>query len=215
MARGKFQAGFTLVELMIAVAISSIVLVAVASSFIGGMRILKTTFATVEMSLRTRDLRDRLLFHAAPPHDDVVWAGLLSGTNDTDVLEGNATKILMYGTALKDSGANTVNQTMQLVFSDYGAETCSFVSEDRYDERWPARWLHPGNMDFLADSANTQPLVWAKKSDGTTDRSRFYIHLTGRMDVAGIPVLHGERIVVPLFGKVQETRVDGRGGLDQ
>ena len=68
---------------------------------------------------------------------------------------------------------------------------------------------------LLADSGATTPLVWARKSDNTEDRTRFYIHLTGRMDVAGIPIEHGERIVVPIFGSLQETRMDGKGGLDK
>ena len=81
MAGGASRRGFTLVELMLTTTIFAVVMAAVSSAFIGGMRLLKATFATAEMSLRARDLRDRLLFHAAPPHNDTIWAGLLSGTN--------------------------------------------------------------------------------------------------------------------------------------
>ena len=91
MERTMSRFGFTLVEMMFAVTIFSVVMLAVLSSFIGSIRLMKVTFATAEMSLRVRDLRERLLFHAAPPHDGTIWAGLLSGTNSTDVLEGNAT----------------------------------------------------------------------------------------------------------------------------
>ena len=51
--------------------------------------------------------------------------------------------------------------------------------------------------------------------DSTGDKSRFYIHLSGRTDVAGLPIKHNERIVVPVFGRQQETRPDGKGGLDK
>ena len=78
MVRGASKGGFTLVELMVTSAISVLILGAVVSSFVGGIRLLKATFATAEMSLRTRDLRDRLLFRAAPIHDGTMWAGLLS-----------------------------------------------------------------------------------------------------------------------------------------
>lgn len=214
MARGMSRSGFTLVEMMLAITIFSIVTAALLSSFIGGVRLMKVAFATAEMSLRARDLRERLLFHAAPPHDGTIWAGLLSGTNSTDVLEGNATKILMHCAALKTAGGTTANQRMEVIFKDYGTEKCSFFSEDRYDERWPQRWLNPGGMNLLAD-ADTAPLVWAKNKDNVVDKTRFYIHLTGRMDVTGLPIVHNERIVVPVFGRQQETRLDGKGGLDK
>ncbi len=215
MAHGTSRGGFTLVELMITATISAVILGAVVSSFVGGIRLLKATFATAEMSLRARDLRDRLLFHAAPIHDNTVWAGLLSGTNSADVLEGNATKILMYCAAMKNHAGTTANQTIQLIFKDSGTAKCSFFSEDRYDERWPYRWLNPGGLNLLADCAATAPLVWARKADNTEDHSRFYIRLTGRTDVVGLSVEHNERIVVPVFGRQQITRTDGKGGLDK
>ena len=223
MAHATSRDGFSLVELMITATISAIVLGAVASSFIGGIRLLKATFATVEMSLQARMLRDRLLFHAAPIHDNTIWAGLLSGTNHADVLEGNATKILMRCAALKTTGSAIVNQTIQLVFKDSGTEKCSFFSEDRYDERWPHRWLNPGGLNLLSDSADpdAEPiLVWAyePKPDGTPgtkeDHTRFYINLSGRMEVAGgLPIEHRERIVVPVFGTTQITWPQYGGGL--
>ena len=215
MARGTSRCGFTLVEMMFVVMIFSIVTASLYSFFVGGLRLLKATFATAEMSLQARTLRERLLFHAAPQHDGTVWAGLLSGTNSTDVLEGNATKILMHCPALKNANGAKANQTIQLIFKDYGEKECSFFSEDRVDERWSPRWLNPGGLNLLADSTVTPPLAWARKSDNTEDHSRFYIRLTGRTEVAGLPVKHDERIVVPVFGRQQETRLDGKGGLDR
>ena len=209
MARTTSRSGFTLVEMMFAVTIFAIVMLAVSSSFIGSVRLLKTTFATAEMSLRVRDLRERLLFHAAPPHGGTIWAGLLSGTNSTDVLEGNATKILMHCAALKNAEGQTADQRMEVIFKNYGTKTCSFFSEDRYDENWPQRWLNPGGLNLMADSSATAPLVWAN-----AEKTRFNVHLTGRMDVAGLPIVHNERIVVPVFGRQQETRLDGNGGLE-
>jgi hypothetical protein len=200
---------------MLTLTILVIVVTAVGSAFIGGVRLLKATFATAEMSIRARDLRDRLLFHAAPIHNETMWAGLLSGTNSNDVLEGNATKILMHCAAMKNNAGTTANQTIQLIFKDSGTAQCSFFSEDRYDERWPHRWLHPGGLNLLADCSATAPLVWARNADNTEDHSRFYIRLTGRTDVAGLPVEHNERIVVPVFGRQQITRTDGKGGLDK
>ena len=211
MERGMSKCGLTLVELMVAVSIFALVLASIASAFIGGVRLLKTTFATAEMSLGARTLRERLLFNAARSHHGTVWAGLLSGTNGADVLEGNATKILMHCMAMKNATGAAANQQIQLTFENPGSETCRFHSEDRYDERW----LQPDNLNLFAKSARTPPLSWARNEDGTEDHSRFYIHITGYKAVRGLPVEHNERIVVPVFGRQQATRLDGRGGLDQ
>ena len=70
-------------------------------------------------------------------------------------------------------------------------------------------------MNLFAESAATVPLVWARKANNAEDHTRFYIHLTGRMDIAGLPIEHRERIVVPVFKQQQETRLDGTGGLDK
>lgn len=225
MVRGASRTGFTLVEMMVTVAIFAVIAAAVASSFIGGIRLLKATFATAEMSLATRDLRDRLLFHAAPKgKDGTIWAGLLSGTNHEDVLQANATEIHMNCVAMKNNSGTMEEQSILLGFDDYGTEKCRFSNNgsdsdddggDSDDESRTLRWLHPDNLNLLADSASTPPLVWARKADGTEDHSRFYIYLKGRVDVVGLSVEHGERIVVPVFGRQQITRTDGKGGLDE
>ena len=225
MARGRSRCGFTLVELMLAMTVFVIIAAALASSFLGGIRLLKATFATAEMSLQARELRDRLLFHVTPPHDGMVWTGLLAGTNRVsatnpqnreDVLNihANPPVIQMGGTAMKINGqtVETVNQTMEVTFQDYGKEERRFFNRDRVDERW----LNPGGMNLMAEASDKAPVLsWAKNKDNAEDRTRFYIRLAGRMDVAGLPIRHDERIVVPVFGCQQETRPDGKGGLDK
>lgn len=211
------RSGFTLVELMTATVVSTLVIVSVFSAFIGGQRLLRMTMARTEMSLRTRELRDKLLFHAAPTHDNTVWAGILSGTKQLDkssVVEGNGYKILMKTDALQGErsfSGETANQQMEIRLENQNAKNCWLFSEDRYDERWDFRWLHPGNLNlFAANNAQSAPVI-----DGSrlaTDNLLF-IHVTGRMDAAGSVVEHNERIVVPLFGAKQRSLTDGKGGL--
>ena len=147
MVRGRSRCGFTLVELMLAMTVFVIIAAALASSFLGGIRLLKATFATAEMSLQARELRDRLLFHVTPPHDGMVWTGLLAGTNRVsatnpqnreDVLNihANPPVIQMGGTAMKIDGqtVETVNQTMEVTFQDYGKEERGFFNKERIDE---------------------------------------------------------------------------------
>ncbi len=229
MARGTSRCGFTLVELMFTTAIFAVVMIAVSSAFIGGMRLLKVTFATVEMSIQARMLRDRLLFHAVQPHGGAAWAGLLSYTNlvqkvpsgedeDVDVLGPAENKIQMGGTGLKNDGSGELS-----------AESEDFVLKRQgngfvYDKvSLDNLWLRPSGLNFLAESSDSDVapiLVWAYEpnSDGTPgnkeDHTRFYINLYGRMQVAGgLPVEYRERIVVPVFGKTQITWPQNGGGL--
>ena len=58
------RAGFTLVELMVASVVAGIVLTALVSSFIGSMRMMANSISSSELAIRTRELREKLLFHA-------------------------------------------------------------------------------------------------------------------------------------------------------
>lgn len=215
MVRGASRRGFTLVELMVTSAISAVILGAVVSSFVGGIRLLKATFATAEMSLRSRDLRDRLLFHAEQPHNDTAYGGLLASTNlvdrvtgkDKPVLDLSENKIQLGGVGLS---GNNENLSAKAELFELRIQGNGFAY---YNASLDKRWLNPGGLNLFADSRNTPPLTWAQTFDG--EKSRFYIHLTGRLDVSGLSVEHNERIVVPVFGKKQETCSDGKGGLDK
>lgn len=217
----SYSRGFTLVELMMTIAIAAIVMSAVASSFIGGFRLLGQTYVEAELSVRTRELREKLLFHAAPSHDGVVFAGLLSGTNANSVIEGNCEKILMYAPVLKESAANAqttdsnmASQRMELIFRDSNNEKCSFFNEERFDQNAVFRWLHPGNLDFFAGRPNTGSSAGIITLDNQ-DPGRFYINVMARRKILGFPVAYNERIVVPVFGKVQKSEVNGTGGLNR
>lgn len=210
MARIPSRRGFTLVELLLTTTIFTFVAVSLFSAYVGGSRLLRQSFAEAELSVRTRELRDKLLFHAAPAHDSVVWAGLLSGTNTHAAVEGNGTRIRLNCTALKGASRpeGTANQSIQLVFRNANTTSCSLFSEDRIDENWPTRWLHPANLDFFAGNPNPAAILVAD----TLDNGRFYINVTARSSSGGIPCVHNERIVVPVFGRTQRTEVNA-GGL--
>lgn len=209
-SRPKTQ-GFTLSEVMFTVAIFTFVAAAVFAAYLGSVRLLKIVFSEAELSIRTRELREKLLFRAAPPHDNVLWAGLLSGTNSHQAIEGNGSKILLHCTALKGttSPQGTVDQTIQLIFHDAGSSACSIFSEDRTDEHAAFRWLHPGNLDFFAGDPTPANIFVAD----TTDPGRFYVNITARKDIGGFQAQHNERIVVPVFGRTQRSEADGTGGL--
>ena len=72
--------GFTIVEVMISTAVATLIFGGVASFFVVSNRLVKNAFAEAELSIRTREIREKLLFHVLPPSDGRVWPGLLSAS---------------------------------------------------------------------------------------------------------------------------------------
>ena len=87
--------GFTLSEVMVALFVSGIVLTAVMSSFLSARRMMAEVMAESETALAARELREKLLFHAAPTIGGVHYAGMLSGTNTGWVVESGSGYVLM------------------------------------------------------------------------------------------------------------------------
>lgn len=189
---------FTLLELMTASVVMVLVVGGVLSSFIGVRRMTGTAVAEAELSVRMRELREKLLFHAAPPHDGRVWSGILSGADSGAVVESGY-KIKMYRTYGYDTvRQRVVDQHIELVPVDAGGLRFLGNDGDRHDERWATRWLDPGGFSWLP-------------SDGWVDGSSlavgsvFYVGL----EASAGGVTRRERVVVPAFGKVQRT-LDGK-----
>ena len=207
--------GFTLVELMIATFVFGLVVTCTWGSFSGATRLLRTTMARQEMSLRARELRDKLLFHATPDYNRTRWSGLLSATNGGQIVQGNGTKLVLFCPALKEStdgsfSGNGSVQTLQLLLRDDNSEKRSLFSEDRHDERWKFRWLHPGNLNLFAANSARNPVFDDRHLANT---NRLYVNFTGRVKVGAQVVEHNERVVVPLYGKTQPTATNKGGGL--
>ena len=71
------RAGFTLLEVMFATAIFSIVAASVATFFIGVQRLSRRAMATAELSTAMREMREKLLFHAQPAGKKDRWLSIL------------------------------------------------------------------------------------------------------------------------------------------
>lgn len=197
-AGGPFsRGGFTLVEMMLALAIFSLVVGGLMTTVVAIQKMSLDAFATAELSVRTRELRDKLLFHAAPPHGGCVWAGIRSGNagDGQQVIQGGKIRMLTFG-ARTDTGAS-VEQTIELVPSADG-ESRRFVNDgDRFDERWTFKWLDPGRIGFLPDADVLESLSVGK------DAEAFVVNLSAavRPYARADEIAHAERIVVPVFGR--------------
>lgn len=191
-ARHRQRGGFTLVEVMIASTISLIAALAICSGMSACYQLYESMMADTELSLRAREIRDKLLFHEAAPANGVFHTGLLSGKSPTiDTVALN-----MTCEAVGESGARSDRQ-LRLILNGTGTSTHLFEDATRV------------NADWLAPNA-----IWVNSSWGDLVRTealagnRIYIDLPLSISARrpfGAPavITRTERITVPLFGRVQ------------
>ena len=72
--------GFTLLETMVATAIATVIMLALAGTFLFCQRMLRLSMADAESALALREVRDKLLFRAGPG----LSSGLLTGKASAD-----------------------------------------------------------------------------------------------------------------------------------
>ena len=197
------RSGFTLVEMMMATVITVLVMGGHCSFFLGAHRLVQGAYAESELSIQLRFLREKLLFHVAPPHNGKIWAGLLSGSSigNGSVVESSF-KVRMAANGIDLSSGAPCSQTIELI-PDTGTgldgSTARWFKNDgdRVDEQWQRPYLRsvPG---YLPDS-------WLTDSE-VTARNIFFVTL----DIAMNGYRRSERLTIPVFGKVQEP---GTGGV--
>ena len=190
--------GFTFVEVMVATAIMGIVMTAVMSSFIALQRMFKTAMVEMELSLAARQLREKLLFRAAPVIDNVTYAGILSGTNASSVVEGGATpNIQMSCAGIGTSLADLRPQSMRILMSGKHLQNERMPNKDAH-----ADWLWPSGIS-LADSSISDVVGYDEDSVGIY---RLFLNINLKANVNnhdGTPIIRRERIAVPVFGRLQ------------
>lgn len=182
----KSNAGFTLVETMIATAIGSLVFAQLAVTVLACHRLVRETLDQSEMAIRTRVIRDKLLFHAAPavewagndaPNQKEDLAGLLSGTS---VTVGSA-QLSMMSTNVA-TGVSGQQQVIHL-----NGDSCGNYLVNQYASS--DQWLRPGVIDLSGD--------WDDIVDGSEQATKKRITITLSLKVDG--VTRTERLLVPLF----------------
>ena len=106
----KARRGLTLLELMIASAISLVTAVALGTLFVGTHRLVKQSSSVARASLDLRAEREHLLFHSNHEGGSAHWGGLLSAT---DVRSGASEVRYTANGCSRDSGfpMSRANQT--------------------------------------------------------------------------------------------------------
>ena len=189
---------FTLVEVMVATMVMGIVMTAVFTSFLALQRMFSTAMVEMELSLASRQLREKLLFRAAPVIDSVTYAGILSGTNATSVVEGGGTpNIQMSCAGVGASLGDLRSQEMRIMMLDN-----HLLNERMPDKDSHAEWLWPGRLS-LADESIADVVGCDIDSIGVY---RLYLNINLKANVEnpdGTPIVRRERIAVPVFGRLQ------------
>lgn len=182
--------GYTLVELMVTVIILSIVACALGGPFIAINRMIKTSFTEAELSIRSRELRERLLYCCEQPHDNKSFSGLLSGKPVAGAISDS--EIRMTSEVFDaDTGVNG-NHTIRLaVKTSNEVEHGWFENSSDTVEGRSKKWLRPGGISYLdGDNAiNTDQLA----------NNLLFVNIRSTLN----GMTRNERIVVPIFGTEQ------------
>ncbi len=109
-------------EVLVASSLGTLLLAALASTFLFCLTMFRNTMAEVEMTLALRDLRDKLLFRAGPGLNE----GLLTGSVST---EGNALKV--NWTTDETGTGNGPDKIRLLLSSDSGG---NYIFNDKLGE---------------------------------------------------------------------------------
>ncbi len=190
-------------EMMMATFITVLVMGGLCTFFLGAHRLVQGAYAESELSIQLRFLREKLLFHVAPPHNGKLWAGLLSGSGigNNSVVESSF-KVRMAANGIDLSSGAPCSQTIELIpgtgIGSDGSTMRWFKNDgDRVDDQWRRPYLRPVPSYLPAD--------WLTDSE-VTARNIFFVTL----DTAMNGYRRSERLVIPVFGKVQEP---GSGGV--
>lgn len=177
--------GFTLLEMMTAVMIFTLVIAGVGSAFVGVIRMSKTAMAEAELSVRMRMFREKLLYHVEPPHDGKVFAGLL--TADRGVEQGVRVRASGEGFDMMTGG-----KVAQAIRVSAGAEKYRNEGDGTAVNRIDG-WLNPSGVAISPGSGGG--FGWSVQ-----DNDWFY---TVAFEATAAGVTRKERVVVPIFGKAQ------------
>jgi len=189
----RHKAGFTLLEVMFATVIFSIVAASLLTFFIGVQRLSRRATATSELSVAMRELREKLLFHAQPAGDGVVRSGLLSGAKRGPSPIEAGIKVLVDAPVFTLDGGAVSSGEIQLL-NDSGR-----FKNDGATDPWRTLWFRFGGSVEGGAGSGLEYLGDDVFEEGVASLGLYFLNLSASEG----GVVHGERVVVPLFGAAQ------------
>ena len=79
----KGRPAFTLLEVLMASAITTLVAASLATFFVGSRRLIRDSYVESQLSMKLRERRERLLFQTMREGGNANWGGLLSAQDVT------------------------------------------------------------------------------------------------------------------------------------
>ena len=226
MKMSKFRCGMTMVELMISIAILSIVMASVVSSFVTTQRMLKDAMGLSELSLAARQIREKLLFNASPRSNGTSYTGLLSckfnGTSGMPFTSSGSAitmEACTMGSSLADRSALPAQVEIELETSSDGTKRYLYNNKAP-DATTRSRWFWPAGTSVLNTSMSdilsfdTAGAVNSSAYSSSQNAIRINLDLVIASDAKnpdGSPIVHRERIVVPVFGIIQPIKIASGG----
>lgn len=206
-------AGFTLVEMMIASFVAVVLFAGIGTLLLGTENLVTDAYCEAELSIKTRELRDRILFQAAPYDDGKISSGLLSGTiGEVNSLRSGA-KALVFAPATKvavtgTGAAGTVSslQKIELARNVSNGEEAGFLVNDGQfgaaRENWfrfaGAGWIgtRKREIGYLPENWLSGRLV---TDNSETSRNLYFLNISNKLG----RITYRTRIAVPVFGAEQ------------
>ena len=156
MTAKRDRSGFSLVETLVASAIASLAFAAIAATFIFCQRMFRITMAEAEISLKMRDIRDKLLFRAGPG----LNSGLLTGKASAD----NASITMNWEDT--SEGPNSIRLVWR---TDSGKPGGYFFNERRPHTDYNISWFKPDGFRLRQEWQQTVDLPLIRLNLGSPD----------------------------------------------
>lgn len=202
---GKDRRGFTLVEAMIASSIFVLIVAGSLTMITGLTRLIGQGYQTAELSIRMREIREKLLFHPMPPHDGKFYPGVLTGSPVSSLPIEGGIKIYVEtpvtkndGSIVKSGNGSIVYSKLQLVKSSQQANGgYSFRNDSESQEYYRTRWFSLGPVGYLGSDPLDDSLL---STDSRLTKNLYFVNLEASLG----GVSRKERVAVPVFGYEQK-----------
>lgn len=200
----KRSSGYTLLELLVAISIFSLVAAAIGTSAVACLKLCRTAVVEAELSLRARELREKLLFHVRLPTSTAAYDGLLSAPSTSRVdtvaftYEGEQLPITSIGSG------NRARQSHRLLLT--GADDQTYIIDDHAPHNTAnERWLRPGGFYLDGDAYTAEQFITTVRetSRNALNRAQVYLVLSAKAEDGTVLGRREEAMIVPFLNATQ------------
>lgn len=198
------RSGYTLLELLVAISIFSLVAAAIGTSAVACLKLCRTAVVEAELSLRARELREKLLFHVRLPTSTAAYDGLLSAPSTSRVdtvaftYEGEHLPITSIGSG------NRARQSHRLLLT--GADDQTYIIDDHAPHNTAnERWLRPGGFYLDGEAYTAEQFITTERetSRNALSRAQVYLVLSAKAEDGTVLGRREEAMIVPFLNATQ------------